>query len=347
MSASNKRILQPEVSHGTKIAFFGPTTLLAREIRSLLETRGFPTSGVKLFGIEDKGALGDYRGEALVVTSPDEESIVGLDIAFMCGGSSETSRYLDWAERRGFVALDLSGASRGRPDVATVHTEINPEAIGPEAPIIASPHAVSHNLSSLIATVRQAGEIVQVDAVALRPASDMGEAAINELWKQTVALLNFSSLPQDVFGRQMAFNVLPSQSLPQSRAEDFDRRVLEEAAGILGMDAAIFSLTSAFVPVFHGHALFVAVAFDGPVEMKALAASMKSARGIRLVEDPGQFSPVGLAGEEEVAVLGPCEESHRPGRVSFWCFCDNLKGGAALNAARLAERVADMRRARE
>ena len=346
MPASKKSIAQPEIAYGSKIAFFGATTLLARGIRSLLESRGFPTSDVKLFGTESRGVLGEYAGEAIVVSTPDEESIPDLDIAFMCGGVSETSRYLGWAERKGFIALDLSGASRGRLNVTTVHAEINPEAIGPEAHIIASPHAVSHNLSSLIAAVRSAGTIARVEALALRPAADMGESAISELYKQTVALLNFSSIPQEVFGRQLAFNVLPSQSLPQSRAEEFDRRIQEETARILGMDEALFAVTSAFVPVFHGHALSVAVAFDGSVEAKTLAAAMKAARGLRLVEDPGLFSPVEPAGEEGVAVLGPSEDTHRSERFTFWIFCDNLKDGAALNAVRVAERIADMQRAR-
>ena len=312
MSSSRERPRRASVeteTFGSKIAFFNANTLVARELRSLLENRGFPTMSVKLFDAQDKGTLSEYGGEALVATSPSEEATLDLDIAFMCGSASDTVRYLDWAAQRGFIAVDMSGASRTRLEVPTIHTEINPGEMRPESSIVAAPHPVSHNLATLVAPAREAGRISSVDALALRPASDMGEKAISELYQQAIGLLNLCEVPKEVFGRQMAFNVLPSTGMLQSRVEEFDRRMTEESARILGMDSSMFSVTSAFVPVFHGHALSVTMVF-----------------------------------EEAVAVLGPVLDERHPNRAGFWTFCDNLKGGATLNVVRIAERLTDMRR---
>jgi len=188
--------------------------------------------------------------------------------------------------------------------------------------------------------------VTDVETVALRPVSDMGERGIDELYRQTVGLLNFTGIPQDVFGRQMAFNVVPSSGVDTSRSEGTETRLREETSRLLGMSEAQIALTSAFVSMFHGHALAIRIDFESPVSEQSLMSAMRSARGLRMMEDPAAFSPVDLAGEESVAVLGPWVDSQRPRRVSMWSFCDNLKGGAALNAVRIAERVADLRGAR-
>ncbi|HKY33372.1 MAG TPA: Asd/ArgC dimerization domain-containing protein [Candidatus Polarisedimenticolia bacterium] len=335
------------VGTGRRIAFFGSNSLLAREIRGVLESRSFPATDVRLYDEQGEGTISDYAGEALVVTRPDEESLAGLDIAFLCGSAADMAPYLDWPARGGFTAIDLSGASSARPDVPLVHTEINAGAIAPAGrpapPLIAAPHAVAHNAATLAAAARSVGRLSAVDVVALRPASELGERGIDELQRQTIGLLNFTETPREVFGRQAAFNVLPSAGVASSRAEGFDERARGELGRLLGADTMErLSLASAFVPVFHGHTLHVSLTFASPAQPSDLAAELAQARGIRLVEDLQDFSPVDLAGEEAVAVAGLALDPGRPERIGLWAFCDNLRGGSALNAIRIAERVADL-----
>ena len=335
-----------EAPPGARVAFFGATTLLARELRSLLESRGFLALDVKLFDAQGEGVVSDFAGEALVTTVPDEEETAGLDIGFMCGTISETVKYLGWAGRKGFTAIDLTGSSRIRPGVPVAHMDVNPGSIVRTASIIAAPHAVSHNLSSIVAGARAAGPIARVEAIALRPVSDLGEPGVDELYRQTVGLLNFSEVPQEVFGRQIAFNVVPSTGIQQSQAEDFDLRVQEEVVSILDLAPGRVSAASIIAPVFHGHTLAVTLVFEEPREISAVESALQAAPGINVVRDPALFSPVELAGEETIAVMDLRAEPDRPERVRLWSICDNLKGGAGLNAIRIAERAAELRRGR-
>ena len=348
MATSRQKQRDPESAGasalGSRIAFFGAGTLVARELRSLLDSRGFPALSVKLFDAEREGSLGEYDGEALITTVPDRDTIVDLDIAFMCGSIADTTRYIRWPEQRGFVAVDLSGASRSRKEVPVIHTEINPDLLSPGPSVVAAPHPVAHNLATLVAAARGAAPVSRAEVLALRPVSDMGDKAIDELYRQTVALLNFSEAPTEVFGRQMAFNVLPSSGMIGDRIEEFDAGMAEEAARILGMETCALRVTSAFVPVFHGHSLSVTLTFDRPVTSGEITERLASTPGVRHVEDPSRFSPAELVGEEDVAVLGPTIDARRPERAGFWVFCDNLKGGAALNVVRIAERLVELRR---
>jgi aspartate-semialdehyde dehydrogenase len=329
---------------GARIAFFGPTTLLAREIRNILEGGTLLVSDVRLYDEAEEGTLSEFAGEALAVTRPDQETLGGLDLAFMCGPAAATAGYLEWAGRCGFVAIDLSGASSGMPGVPLVHVGINPADIaagGRPHPVIAAPQPLAHNLAALGAAVR--GE--RIEAVGLRPASDLGEKAVDELYRQTVALLNFTSVPSEEFGRQQAFNLLPAAGVPASLARGTEERLREETRRLLGLGAEGVALDTAFAPMFHGHACHVVLVFAAPVERAAVHESLAQARGVRVIEDPGAFSPVELAEATGIDVLLTASSSGASRRVALWSYCDNLRGGAALNAVRIAERVADMKRA--
>lgn len=333
---------------GTRVAFFGPTTLLARELRQILEGGTLLVSEVRLYDDTEEGTLAEFAGEALVVTRPDEEALPGLDIAFMCGPAERIARYLAWAERRGFVAIDLSGASSGTPGVPLVHVGINPADIAPEGrpcPIIAAPQSIAHNLATIGAAVRGAGSLEGIEAVALRPAADIGDRAVDELYRQTVALLNFTAVPTEEFGRQQAFNILPAAGVPGAVSWGTESRLRDEACRLLGLDAENVAIDTAFAPLFHGHACHVVLEFAPPVEMAAVRQGLEQARGVHVIKDPAAFSPVDLAGEAEIAVLMSGPESGKARRVPLWSFCDNLRGGAALNAVRIAERVVDLKRA--
>ena len=339
---------EPQAAPGVRVAFFGPTTLLAREIRQTLEAGTLLVTDVRLYDDTEAGTLAEFAGEAVAVTRPDEEALPALDLAFMCGAAGATAGYLSWAERHGFVAIDLSGASSGMAGVPLVHVGINPADIADKRrphPVIAAPQALAHNLASLGAAMRAVGELERIDAVGLRTASELGDKAVDELYRQTVALLNFASVPSEEFGRQQAFNILPSAGVPKSLARGTEDRLASETRRLLGLGAERVAIDTAFVPLFHGHACHAAFAFTAEVARGAVREKLEQTRGVRVIEDPASFSPVELVGETDIAVLLTEPSSGSTRRIALWSFCDNLKGGAALNAVRIAERVVDMKRA--
>ncbi|HET9481220.1 MAG TPA: hypothetical protein VFP98_05640, partial [Candidatus Polarisedimenticolia bacterium] len=57
---------RPGAGLGARVAFFGSSTLLAREIRSLMEGRAFGTTEVRLYDRQAEGAIGEFAGEALL-----------------------------------------------------------------------------------------------------------------------------------------------------------------------------------------------------------------------------------------------------------------------------------------
>jgi len=291
-------------AEGARLAFFESTTLLAKEIRALLEARGFPAVGVKMFDTREEGAVTEFGGEAMVVVKPDVDTLVDLDVAFLCGSAAQSAPFLEWSRQKGYVAIDLSGASRGVPGVPLIHCDLNLDELSPGGntpPLVGAPHPVSHNLATVASAAHAASPIASMEAVALRPASELGEPGVDELYQQTLGLLNFGAVPQETFGRQLAFNLLPSAGLVQSRAEAFDQRAQAETTRMLGFQPAQVSVTSAFIPLFHGHAISVALNFERPPEIGGLIEALTSTRGLNVIDDPSAASPVELAGEDSLA----------------------------------------------
>src|SRR6185436_15296468 len=184
--------------------------LAAQGVKDLLAARGFPSASLRLFAssTDEGSSLTEFKGEAMLVTEPDIDTLDNLDIAFLCGSPEEGGRYLDWPARAGFVAVDLTGASI-QGTAPPVNVSVNPGAIPAGPGVIATPHPIAQLLSTLLAPLGKGCGLREAIAVVLQPASQRGGPGIDELYKQAASLLSFSELPREVFGRQLAFNLIP------------------------------------------------------------------------------------------------------------------------------------------
>ena len=319
------------------IALFEATSLVAKGIKDHLAGRSFPAASVRLYtSIDDPDVpLSEYAGEAMLVARPDLDAMERVDIAFLCGTEEEGERYLDWPDRAGFTAIDLSSASYAR-NAPLINMEVNPEAIAPGAGLIAAPGPIAHLLSSLLAPIRRGPGLTAAMAVVFQPASECGEAGIEELHRQSAGLLNFQDMPKEVFGDQLAFNLLPAFLYPGGRPPGGSRpdRLAGEVGRIAGTGYDL-SVEVVLAPVFHCHAALLLVTLPGKAGRKDLEGALRGAAGVVLARPGDRPTPVGRAGREGILVAGI-----RPaGGAAFWLWAiaDHLAGGAALNAVRIAE----------
>ena len=104
------------------------------------------------------------------------------------------------------------------------------------------------------------------------------------------------------------------------------------------------------VPVFIGHAEAVFIECERPVDEEAARDALRAAPGVAVVDhraDQGYVTPIESAGEDRVYVSRLRQDPTVENGLVFWCVCDNLRKGAALNAVQIAEVLAEryMRRA--
>ena len=143
--------------------------------------------------------------------------------------------------------IDLSGARRAGA-LAVPSEDGAPRAL-PAGNVLVAPHPVAFVLAEAIAVVDALAPVAEATAAIDRPASELGKAALDELFEQAVALAAFRPVPKEHLGTQGAFNAwVPADT------DVFERRVAEDVAALLGRPLPL-GLLSARTGVFHGHLL--------------------------------------------------------------------------------------------
>ena len=337
----------PEVSRFRRrahVALFDATTLTAKGIKEQLVARSFPTASVQLFtsSSDPDSNLTEYAGEAMLVTRPDIDTLENLDIAFLCGTRQEGETYLDWAGRAGFVAIDLTRASSGADNAAPVNASVNPEAILERQAVIPTPHPVSQMLSTLLAPVRRQCGLEEAVVMVLQPASERGQPGIDELYQQTLSLMNFNEMPKKIFGRQLAFNLIPGHLAEEARNVSATRADIErEVRRIIGGDTSLAAQVIQ-APLFNGHAAMAHLTLAGGKGREDLLAAFKGVAGISLGPKGVGATPVERVGESGMLVTG-VEPGLGESSFWIWAVADDLAGGTSLNAVRIAEILLEAR----
>jgi len=321
------------------VALFDAQSLIAKGVQDRLVERSFPIASVHLYTSrpDPDANLTEFGGQAMFVAPADIDALGPLDIAFLCGTRPEGALYLDWPGRKGFAAIDLTAASRGEAGVPLVNAAVNPEAIPGGPGLIGTPHPIALMVSTVLSAIRRGCGLREASIVVLQPVSECGEEGIAELYQQALGLMNFNDLPSQVFGRQIAFNLIPDflygASGPPggSATEELEAEIAQVTGG--GFD---LSLAVVLAPVFHCHAAMARVVLPASRGREDLLAALRGGPEVRLQADQRGSTPVERAGEPGVMVTG-VRPAGPEGAFWLWIVNDNLRSGAALNAVRIAE----------
>ena len=307
-----------------RLAVLGAASPAGAHLKAALADRGVPGDRVELFGQDSEVAvLSEYDGEARLVQPASRLDPAAHAGVFVCETGHDAAGLLA-AARAGTLIVDLVGALPEAPLAGT------PDARGP-ARLVAVPHPVSMMLASLLEPLHRGLGLARVSAFVLRPASDFGEGGLEELREQTVRLLRFESTPTALFGRQLAFNVIPGHLAPDPE-DGAAERIARECGALLGSASLPIVVSLAIAPIFFGHgiAAHVDLLRGGKDEAAAL---LRSASGVRLAQ-----------GEDEGAVLdapeGPGLSVARidatPGpALRIWALASEAGASAAGAAVRL------------
>ena len=260
-----------------KIAILGATSPAGAHLKAALADRGIPGGRVSLFCQEREVAvLSEYDGEARLVQPADELDAAACQAVFVCEIGHDGAS-LTRAAASGTLVVDMTGSLPGA-------VLAGGPAGSADARLVAVPHAVTTLLYSLLAPLQQEIGLARVSAHVLRPASDFGEPGLDELREQTVHLLRFEPTPTAVFGRQLAFNVLPEYLFPLGEERSSDR-IVRESRELLGTRDLPFAYSQSLVPLFFGHGIAAHVELAGGDRDRALAA-WRAAPEVAIAVDP-------------------------------------------------------------
>ena len=334
------------MSKTVNVAVVGATGAVGETMLKILAERQFPIGTLTVLASErSAGGKVEYGARQLVVQDLATFDPTGIDIALFSAGGSVSKEYAPKFAAAGAVVIDNSSVFRGDADVPLVVAEVNPEAMRQRPRgIIANPNCSTMQLMVALAPIHRAVGIERINIATYQSVSSTGRRALEELGRQTAALLNFQDPKPKVYPVQIAFNVIPhgGDFLDNGYTSE-EMKLVWETRKILGDDSIQVNATVVRVPVFYGHSEAVHIETRRKITAADARALLEAAPGVEVVDERaggGYPTPVTHASGNDPTYVGRIREdiSH-PRGLDLWVVSDNIRKGAALNAVQLAELV--------
>ena len=327
-----------------RVAVVGATGAVGSTMLGVMRERSFPADEVVPFASErSAGRKIDWGDVDLTVQPLTEESIQGFDLALFSAGSSVSE---EWAPRfadAGAVVVDNSSKWRMQGDVPLVVAEVNPEALDRHRGIVANPNCTTMQTVMALGPILRAAGIERVVMSTYQAVSGTGQRAVDELHRQTEAVIEAQELPAPVvYPRHIAFNVLPQVETFKD-GDDYtteERKCMRETRKILGRDDLGVSATCARVPVYTGHSVSANVQTREPLTPQECRELLATAPGVTVVDDPANAiypTAIDVAGRDDVLVGRIRPDPSHERCLTLWIVGNTPRKGAATNAVQVAE----------
>lgn len=298
------------------------------------------------------------RGEEAVVRALSPEAFDGVDIAMFDVPDEVSEQWGPVAAARGAVVVDNSGAFRMADDVPLVVPEVNPERIADRPRgIIANPNCTTLAMIVALGALHRRWRLTELVVASYQSVSGAGAAGPERLYDEIAAVAGdrtLGTVAGDVrkavpagpspFPGPVALNVLPwAGSLKADGWSSEELKVRSESRKILGIPDLKVSATCVRVPVVTTHSLAVHATFGSPLSVAEARAELERAPTVLVLDDPvaGVFpTPADVVGTDPTYVGRIRQALDFPNTLDLFVVGDNLRKGAALNTAEIAELVA-------
>jgi aspartate-semialdehyde dehydrogenase len=340
------------------LAVVGATGAVGTVLLDILSTRKDVWGEIRLVAsARSAGRKLTVRGEQVVVHELTPEVFDGVDVAMFDVPDEVSAEWAPIAVERGAVVVDNSGSFRMDPDVPLVVPEVNAHAARnrPKG-IIANPNCTTMSMIVALGALHAEFGLTEIVAASYQAASGAGQAGVDALHSQLAKVAGNRDLgtrPGDVrraigadlgpFPAPLAMNVVPwAGSLKDDGWSSEELKIRNESRKILDRPKLRVSATCVRVPVLTTHAVSVHATFENEVAAEAAQAIMRDAPGVVLYDDPsrGEFpTPADVVGTDPTWVGRVRQALDDPNALDLFVCGDNLRKGAALNTAQIAELV--------
>jgi aspartate-semialdehyde dehydrogenase len=340
------------------LAIVGATGAVGTVMRSIVSERADIWGEVRLVASpRSAGRKLEVRGEDVVVRALAPEVFDGVDLAMFDVPDEVSAQWAPVAAARGVVVIDKSGAFRMDPEVPLVVPEINPDAARTRPKgIISVPNCTTLSMIVALGALHRAFTLRELVAASYQAASGAGQAGSDALYDELAKAGGNRTLgqrPGDIraalgdggpFGAPLAMNVVPwAGSLRDAGWSSEEMKIRNETRKILGLPDLRVTATCVRVPVIVGHSLALHAVFSRAVTRAEAQQVLRESPGVVLVDEPESGSyptPADVAGIDPTLVGRVRQSMDDPRAIELFVSGDNLRKGAALNAAQIAELLA-------
>src|SRR5918996_579062 len=280
--------------NGLRVGVVGATGAVGTEMLRILEQRSFPVAElIALSSPRSAGRTIRFHGEDVTLQALSLEALRGVDVSLSAAGASVARSFVREASAAGTVCIDKSSAFRMEPDVPLVIPEVNPDALDGSPRIVAVPNCTTIVAMMALAPLHRAAGLRSLVLSSYQAVSGVGRHGTRELAEQIEKLHgqvedlghpDAGALPTgDVFGKTMAFNVLPKiDAFANDGSTGEEVKTVQESRKILGIEDLDVAATCVRVPVPVGHSVSLHARFSRALDPDEARALLADAAGVEL-----------------------------------------------------------------
>tara|TARA_R100000353_G_scaffold120630_3_gene85846 strand:- start:3581 stop:4441 length:861 start_codon:yes stop_codon:yes gene_type:complete len=271
-----------------------------------------------------------------------------VQIGLFSPGASVSEIYAPKAAAAGCIVIDNTSQFRYDDDVPLIVPEVNPDAVAgyKKRGIIANPNCSTIQMLVALKPIYDAVGITRINVCTYQAVSGSGKPAMDELAKQTAALLNGRPVEAEVYPKQIAFNVIPQIDVFMDNGYTKEEmKMVWETRKILGDESIQVNPTAVRVPVFYGHSEAIHIETRDKITAEKARELLSAFDGIVVIDehkDGGYPTAVtDSSGQDPVYIGRIREDISHPNGLNLWVVSDNVRKGAALNSVQIAELLVD------
>jgi len=315
---------------------------------ALLAARKFPAGRVYALASERSvGKSVQFGNRTLPVEDLAGFNFEKVQVGFFSAGASVSGEFAPIAASAGCVVIDNTSRFRYEEDVPLVVPEVNPEKIADfrATGIIANPNCSTIQMVVALKPIYDAVGISRINVATYQAVSGAGRRAVEELARQTAALLNGRPLEIDGNAKQIAFNAVPHiDRFEDNRYTREEMKMVWETRKILGDERIGVNPTAVRIPSFFGHSEAIHVETERKISAEKVCELLRAAPGVELLDgtETGEYptAVTDASGNDPVYVGRVREDISHPSGIDLWVVSDNIRKGAALNSVQIAEILA-------
>jgi len=326
------------------IAVVGATGIVGNEILVCIEDSPLEFSDLRLFASSDsEGEVYSCRDSEYKIDVLGDDSFEGVDIAFFAVEASLAAKYVPIATESRTVVIDCSSQFRLDAGVPIIVPEVNLNTLKLSNRLIGCPSPSTVFLSPILQAIQEEAGLERVIITAFESVSGAGKTALDELWSQTISILNQNEIQCDAFQHQIAFNCIPQVDLLRGDAYTKEEHgIVNEIRKVLGLPDLRMSVTAVRVPVFHTYSLSVNIETSRELLPDKCSTLLQGVVGLEISPDPLEYPmPLTVIGSEEVHVGRIRRDYSVAHGLNMWIVGDNVRRGAALCMIKTAQRIVE------
>ena len=330
------------------VAVVGATGAVGQALLEILNERNFPFD--RLFALASHRTAGhivDCGSTQLKVEDLENFNFSKVDLALFSAGAAVSAQYGPEAVSSGAIVVDNTSYFRQDPEVPLIVPEVNLHALNAHRGIIANPNCSTMQMVVALKPIYDVAGIKRINVATYQAVSGAGTRAIEELSRQTQAILMGEEPIVEIIPAQIGFNAVPHIDVFQENGYTNEEiKMVWETQKIFEDEDILVNPTAVRIPVFHGHSEAVHIETREPISVAKVRAVLNDAPGVIVIDEQksGGYPTAAVEGEnsDQVYVGRIRKDISSDTGINMWVVSDNLRKGAALNAIQISEKIFDL-----